>query len=585
MGLGRLVILFAMAFVINVFSMKVSEMPKMAARIRIMQKQKQRDREKKYETGKYFIYERNTSNGILVNAEEVKQLSSTINNIVIDSGHEPKEIMLPFPADIIKLGFDVLNNKENNSSLTQLVNVGNLFSYLEVSDNDKWNNFLGRIKKRIENQSDIKSINESFVDLKQLNPNIQKLLMTIPIINFLRTFIISRISNYTRLYEGHTVTSVAFNSDGKYNAVGHSESSILLSADESGSVSLNRHLLAPYGTIPFVLSVAFDSTDKFLVAVGNPAPNGHNVYVIDVRSGHIAENYKAHKGVIKSVAFLPSGAIVLGCDGKKDNFKIVDTLTGATKLSFDTSSPVNSVVCAADGKLIISGHDGNDKNLILWDISNVDWDHPQNTAVIQKNISDTSFNNVTCLALSKDNNKFVSGSKDGSLILWNIKKNEEFYDVSKKLLTKYNVSVNSVAFSHDNKNILVGLSGNRSNVALWDISDENNAGNTFTGLYNDVYAVKFSPNDEHFFIGGKHSYFNPMNSTLIDWRNITDKQKLLLNNLKKYEVDQLRLIYKLCLISLKGHKKLKLDSEEQAVFITLQKDMQKLLYELSFVKK
>jgi WD40 repeat protein len=248
-------------------------------------------------------------------------------------------------------------------------------------------------------------------------------------------------------------------------------------------------------------------------------------------------------------------------------------------LNFTAPGAVNAVVCSADGASIFSGCDGDQENLSWWNIRDVDWNDPEVKSVEKSDLSDKSINSIMSLALNHDDSKLVSGSQNGSLILWNMEVG------TKQLLARYTASVNSVAFSHDNKNILVGLSGSKANVELWDISNINRITHSaFTGLWNDVYTVAFSPDDKIFLVGGK--YYSLVYSTLIKWENLTDQQAALVNRLKEYNVDHLRLIYKLCLISLKDQtNKLNLDSEERVIFKNLEDGMQKLLRDLRLIKK
>jgi hypothetical protein len=66
---------------------------------------------------------------------------------------------------------------------------------------------------------------------------------------------------------------------------------------------------------------------------------------------------------------------------------------------------------------------------------------------------------------------------------------------------------------------------------------------------------------------------------------VTDQEQALLNQIKNYNVDQVRLIYQLCLQSSKKQSiELKKGSEEEQIFKTLPEDMQKLLTDLFLPK-
>jgi len=583
-GLERLIILFAMTFVI--YCLPSEQASNIALKKQIMQKNTQR---RKQEEGKYFIYERDTCDGVWVNAEETKKLSPVIANMTQDCEGGGKYIPVPFSVNTIKLGFDILNNKANNR-LLQKLDVANFFDYLSISDNQWSKVLLSQLKKSIEYQSEIKSINECFGELKKLTSDLQKLFMTIPTINCLKTFMIS-VAKYNFVFKGRTVNSAIF-IPGEFNtwlmrprpvtefAVGFA--SQLFSSEPNGivlgegnSVS-NIHRNIKLGSV-----VSIAASPDCLVMVGE---SKNNLYTSSHGDWF---NTNAHSGTIKSVAFLSPERIVLGCDGDQNNLKIYDPHKYKTIFNFTVPNAVNSVACSDVRNLIICGCNGQQDNLILCDMSSVNWNNPVIESIRMQDISDGSFYSVTSLALNHDGSKLVSGSKDGSLILWDINGSQGSYKVVKTLLAKHEVSVNCVAFSPDGQNILVGLSGSELNVELWDISDQKMiTHNAFTGIPNDIYTVAFSPDNRRFLVGGKSSMFFPEQNTLLVWDNLTQQQSTLLNQLKQYDAHKLRLIYKLCVISLKGQTdKLKLDEEEEALFNSLEDAMKSLLRELNLVKK
>jgi hypothetical protein len=78
--------------------------PQQIERVNLMAKRKKQ----------YFIHETdNPENGIWVDKDFVKQNCKSIKAMVEDLGEEISGIPLPCPIDVIKLGFGILQNKED----------------------------------------------------------------------------------------------------------------------------------------------------------------------------------------------------------------------------------------------------------------------------------------------------------------------------------------------------------------------------------------------------------------------------------------------------------------------------------------
>jgi WD40 repeat protein len=71
------------------------------------------------------------------------------------------------------------------------------------------------------------------------------------------------------------------------------------------------------------------------------------------------------------------------------------------------------------------------------------------------------------VAFSRNNNRIVSGSKDGTVKVWDVDSGALRYDLSGK--TKAIDEVQSVAFASDNKTIMAG--GTDKIVRIWRLAD------------------------------------------------------------------------------------------------------------------
>jgi len=143
-GLGRIAVgLLAIVFVGNVFSMvmtpKEREKAKVAAQKMMKEIQQQQqtkleeERKKQFQPGKYFVYEKDTSKGVLIDQKLLEENSEMVKSMVTDFGSKPQEIFLPFPIEIIRAAFASSNRK--TLTLNQLVGALNCFDYLLMDNN------------------------------------------------------------------------------------------------------------------------------------------------------------------------------------------------------------------------------------------------------------------------------------------------------------------------------------------------------------------------------------------------------------------------------------------------------------------
>jgi WD40 repeat protein len=185
------------------------------------------------------------------------------------------------------------------------------------------------------------------------------------------------------------------------------------------------------------------------------------------------------------------------------------------------------------------------------------------------------------LAFSSDGKAVVSYGDQ--LILWDVSdlnniKNHKLVgilDLAKGIL---GYLPDIVILSHDGKKIVLS-SGDK--FVLLDIHNPNNRV-VIDKISSSILSMKLSPDDKHIVTVGTVTSFG---TNFYLWTLLTDQEEALLNQIKNYNADQIRLIYQLCLQSSKKQKiELKKGSEEHKIFMTLPEDMQKLLNDL-FVPK
>src|SRR5579863_3408162 len=232
----RLIVLFMVIFMINTFAMRMSEAGKKSLKSYIqkvqpqLEQQKvaqeqelQQKRESMRKAGMYLIYGNDTDKGIMVD-EKVINMSRSLTSMIVDIGGEINEIPLNYPVAILKLGFGILSGDVviNDLSEKELVDVANLFNFLDVAA-DKMNVVLAEIKEKIIDKNRGAIVTN---EIKQLHPDLQKLLLTENTVDYLKDYIIKKYAkNRGKYLAGHPrkVNAVAFSPDGSKIVSGSEE--------------------------------------------------------------------------------------------------------------------------------------------------------------------------------------------------------------------------------------------------------------------------------------------------------------------------------------------------------------------------
>jgi WD40 repeat protein len=209
------------------------------------------------------------------------------------------------------------------------------------------------------------------------------------------------------------------------------------------------------------------------------ASNDGTLVLWDANTGLMQQRY-AGVGVINSLAFLPDGENVLLATG--DGALLLFNLTdGTVTRHFEGhDDAVFSVVVSADGTLALSG--SRDRTLILWDVAT-------GQALRRFGSTDGSaeghLDRITAVAMTPDARYGLSGSADNTLILWDLNTGT----IVQRFVGHTNV-VTSVAISPDG---LYSLSGSvDTTLILWDLSTGELV-RRFEGHLDRVTSVAFSP--------------------------------------------------------------------------------------------
>lgn len=550
----------------------------------------------------YPVVDKNGSISVCLSRDELK-LSKTLDTMVSDI--DPEQLITPkpslavlFPMDVIEDAFGVLKTYQKNLdkekkirgelirqeinfyTMDRFVPMFNCAHYLAF-DQSIQNIFSRKLEQ------DIKSSNGTILSaevFKQLNPDLQKLLMLTPVTHCLEDIIRQTYASKRKrlLANGlmhKKVRSAEYNPDGTMfaAAVWDSDNSSQLgfwNADGRGVVKASSA----------IISIAFSSDGKLMVSAGKRDAGGF-LEVWNTLTKDCLHSFD-FPSIITSAVFMPgSNRAALG--GQDGTIMIVDALMGHQLMGFkEHAQALLSLVASPDGKKILSGGQGQDA--LGWnDFHDVDWDKPDVRDIIGINLNVLSNKNVNSVMFSHDGSKFVVGSGNGIVVLYRVVYRDNGIDGQATQL-RFDPSrpVYSVAFSHDDKKVLVGYKGTTSNVEILDISDlDNITTQVFTGIPNNVYSARFSPDDRKILVGGLGGR-DTISDILIEWTLLTSEEKLTLDKLQNCNAAQLRLIYQCALLKSAGKfvPTLQIDSPEYALFMTLLPEIQTLLTDLFWPK-
>jgi len=134
------------------------------------------------------------------------------------------------------------------------------------------------------------------------------------------------------------------------------------------------------------------------------------------------------------------------------------------------------------------------------------------------------YGGLTCVAVSLDGKRVLTGSRDAKVKLWNTESDECI-----RTLEGSDAYINSVSISGDGHLALSGCDSNRSSARCWDL-ESGNVIHTFGRYTSWVSNLCLSQDGKYALTGGaSYSYSSPQDAKLVLWEAVDGKKLCDLN--------------------------------------------------------
>lgn len=225
---------------------------------------------------------------------------------------------------------------------------------------------------------------------------------------------------------------------------------------------------------------AFSPDGATVVICGGALTSRTNGFLklIDASSGSTIRTFSGHDGPVYNISFSPDGK-KLASAAMDGLLKVWDLQSGKELSSFKITSArlqtgeVVHVSFSPDGKQILTS--GGDKYVRVWDTANVKQLPAKspvpflavNGSLVVDGEKPTRFlRSITCLAISPDDKRVVSGASDGEIKVWDLTSGEEVLLLQSHQLGLAGIQVNQVSFSPDGRWIVSGSGDGK--IKVWN---------------------------------------------------------------------------------------------------------------------
>ncbi len=270
-----------------------------------------------------------------------------------------------------------------------------------------------------------------------------------------------------------SVESASFNFDGTMLAIGNGDGTTLIADTKTGKLAKT---LENYTT--GFSGAAFSSDGNFLAA----ASSDNSVKLWDLRTGQSLSPLKGHSAQVRCVAFHPDKRHIIS--GSLDKTILIwDTISRKSVAKLEGhKGAIESIAVGKLEDVIVSG--SADKTIGIWEIEKI----PGTDEVRQKSpvrLLREHTEEVVSVAISSDEQFIASGSRDGTLKIWDVRSGRVIRPIDPKA-----GEIDAVAISPDGK--LVASGGVDKLVSIWDV-ETGKFIKALPGHTEQIQSISFSP--------------------------------------------------------------------------------------------
>ncbi|MEZ4664068.1 MAG: BTAD domain-containing putative transcriptional regulator [Caldilineaceae bacterium] len=274
-----------------------------------------------------------------------------------------------------------------------------------------------------------------------------------------------------------TIWTVVFSPDGCLLASSDDQTVQLWEIDASGDFVSYRNYRTLAGHTSDVHALAFSPDGKMLASAGYD----RTIYVWDIASGAILQQFNGHDGYVYSLAFSPDGRLI--ASGSDDQtVRLWEVHSPKCSILRGHAGRVYGVAFHPQGQLLATC--SADQTVRLWDVARGE--------LCQTLSGHTDI--VRAVAFHPTGAWVASGGYDETIRLWAIHSAgaKEAWGEIKQILHGHAAWVRSLTFSPDGKTLISG--GIDQTIRIWGLQDGNGqAHHILRGHTNLIRTVAFSP--------------------------------------------------------------------------------------------
>ncbi|MFX0016040.1 MAG: hypothetical protein ACFFB2_13330 [Promethearchaeota archaeon] len=305
--------------------------------------------------------------------------------------------------------------------------------------------------------------------------------------------------NTLQILSGHEdfVSRVIFSPDGTLLASSSQDKTIRLwnVARGANNRTLTSHEAA-------ITSVAYSPNSEYLAS----GSEDNTIRLWNLTSGD-QQTLGNHEKRVTSIVFAPNSSLLASASW--DSNIILWNLTTRSDefMITDPTGNINSLAFSSDGTMLASGGatSGGAPEIRIWNVTN-------GLELGSLEMTEGHSSPVTCLAFSSDNRFLVSGSEDGSLIIWDTTSSWSRIETR---INWFEDNVNSIVFSPQ-ENLLVTC-GNDNFIKVKNMTNGEEQ-SIPTGHSGSILNLNFSPDGKLLVSGGADGTFRTWN--ISNWEEV-----------------------------------------------------------------